>query len=155
MGLHHITWRATASGVADENLIADAVSWLVGDSQHVEIEQTTSYHGSEVYIVTGRCQKKSESLRSLSRIGKENLQSLIEDIEQRFDDTHTLHFRIELDALIDGDIILGLPGEKPTIKAHMKVEVYPGQVPKEECKKVLLSAIEKSEVYSSDADASI
>lgn len=155
MGLHHITWRATASGVADENLIADAVSWLVGDSQQVEIEQTTSYHGSEVFIVTGRCKKKSDSLLSLARLGKENLRSLIEDIDQRFDESHTLHFRIELDSLIDGEMVLGQPGKKPTIKAHTKVEVYPGQDPKEECEKVLLSAIEKSETHFSDADASI
>ena len=52
VGLHHITWRATASGVADETVVADAIAWLVGDPELVDIEPTTSYHGSKIHMVT-------------------------------------------------------------------------------------------------------
>lgn len=144
MGLHHITWRATASAVAEETVVADALAWLVGDSELVEIEQTTSYHGSALHMVTGISKKKANSLVSLSRIGSENLQLLIEDLEVRFDESNTLHFRLDFNAFIDGEVILAAPGDVVTIKCHTKVEVYPGQVPLEECKKVLQAALEKA-----------
>jgi len=154
VGLHHITWRATASGVANENIIADAVSWLVGDPENVEIEQTTSYHGSEVNIITGITKKKSESLMSLSRIGTKNIETLIQEIPKRFDQNNTLHFRIELNELIKGNIVLGQPGPKPTVKVHTKIEVYPGQNPEEECEKVLRSAGSVFERTKDDIEAS-
>ena len=36
MSLHHITWRATASGLADETVVADALAWLMDDEEAVE-----------------------------------------------------------------------------------------------------------------------
>ncbi|MDP6235432.1 MAG: RNA-binding domain-containing protein, partial [Candidatus Poseidoniaceae archaeon] len=93
MSLHHITWRATAGAVEDETLIADAIAWLVGDPELVDIEQTTSYHGSPIHLVTGVCKKKQQSLKSLARIGTDNLIKLRSELEQRFDQNNTLHFR--------------------------------------------------------------
>tara|TARA_B100001769_G_scaffold232155_1_gene195076 strand:- start:274 stop:726 length:453 start_codon:yes stop_codon:yes gene_type:complete len=145
VGLHHITWRATASAVAEQTVVADAIAWLVGDSEMVEVEQTTSYHGSVLHMVTGVSKKKANSLTSLSRLGKENLQSLLEDLTVRFDENNTLHFRLDFNAFIDGEVILAAPGEVATIKCHTKVEVYPGQDPLDECKKVLTAALQKAE----------
>ena len=145
MGLHHITWRATASAVAEQTVVADAIAWLVGDSEMVNVEQTTSYHGSVLHMVTGISKKKANSLKSLSRIGKENLQSLLEDLTVRFDENNTLHFRIDFDAFIGGEVILAAPGEVASITCHTKVEVYPGQDSLDECKKVLTVAIQKAD----------
>ena len=145
MGLHHITWRATASAVAEQTVVADAIAWLVGDSEMVNVEQTTSYHGSVLHMVTGISKKKANSLKSLSRIGKENLQSLLEDLTVRFDENNTLHFRIDFNAFIGGEVILAAPGEVASIKCHTKVEVYPGQDSLDECKKVLTAAMQKAD----------
>tara|TARA_B100000767_G_scaffold275433_1_gene312354 strand:- start:13956 stop:14405 length:450 start_codon:yes stop_codon:yes gene_type:complete len=143
VGLHHITWRATASGVADETVVADAIAWLVGDPELVEIESTTSYHGSKLHMVTGVCKKKAHSIKSLSRIGAECLQTLLEEVDVRFDENHTLYFRIDFDAFIDGEVVLATPGQVATIKCHTKIEVYPGQVAIDECKNILKLALEK------------
>ncbi|MDE0869673.1 MAG: hypothetical protein OSA21_05105 [Candidatus Poseidoniaceae archaeon] len=143
MGLHHITWRATASGVADETVVADAIAWLVGDPELVEIESTTSYHGSKLHMVTGVCKKKAHSIKSLSRIGAECLQTLLQEVDVRFDENHTLYFRIDFDAFIDGEVVLATSGQVATIKCHTKIEVYPGQVAIEECKNILKLALEK------------
>lgn len=145
MGLHHITWRATASAVAEQTVVADAIAWLVGDSEMVNVEQTTSYHGSVLHMVTGISKKKANSLKSLSRIGRENLQSLLEDLAVRFDENNTLHFRIDFNAFIGGEVILAAPGEVASIKCHTKVEVYPGQDSLDECKKVLTAAMQKAD----------
>jgi len=144
VGLHHITWRATASGVADETVVADAIAWLVGDPELVDIEATTSYHGSSLHMVTGVCKKKAHSLQSLARMGSECLQTLLGEVEVRFDENHTLYFRIDFNAFIDGEVILAASGQTATIKCHTKIEVYPGQVAIEECKKVLQAALKMS-----------
>jgi len=144
VGLHHITWRATASGVADETVVADAIAWLVGNPELIDIERTTSYHGSELHMVSGVCKKKADSLKSLSRIGVENLQFLLDETETRFDENNTLHFRLDFNAFIDGEVVLATPGQVETIKCHTKIEVYPGQVAIEECKNILEKAKEKA-----------
>ena len=38
MGVHHVTWQTTASGLEDEYIHAAALSWLVGDEESVEIQ---------------------------------------------------------------------------------------------------------------------
>lgn len=126
-------------------MVADAIAWLVGDSEMVNVEQTTSYHGSVLHMVTGISKKKANSLKSLSRIGRENLQSLLEDLAVRFDENNTLHFRIDFNAFIGGEVILAAPGEVASIKCHTKVEVYPGQDSLDECKKVLTAAMQKAD----------
>ena len=95
-------------------------------------------------MVSGVSKKKANSLNSLSRIGTENLQALLEDLEIRFDENNTLHFRLDLNEFIDGQVVLAAPGEVITIKCHTKVEVYPGQVALDECKKVLQAAMVKA-----------
>ena len=44
MGLHHVSWQSTASGLEDEYIHAAALAWLVGDEEAVEIERMDSYH---------------------------------------------------------------------------------------------------------------
>ena len=148
VSLHHITWRATVGAVEDETVVAEAIAWLVGDPELVDIERTTSYHGSEIHMVTGVCKKKKQSLTSLAQIGEENLQTLAQEIEQRYDENNTLHFRLEFNSFVNGEAVLASPGHASTIKCHTKVEVYPGQNPKEECLKVIEQAIEQSEKMS-------
>lgn len=148
VSLHHITWRATVGAVEDETVVAEAIAWLVGDPELVDIERTTSYHGSEIHMVTGVCKKKKQSLTSLAQIGEENLQTLAQEIEQRYDENNTLHFRLEFNSFVNGEAVLASPGHASTIKCHTKVEVYPGQNPKEECLKVIEQAIEQSQKMS-------
>ena len=35
MGVHHVSWQSTASGLEDEYIHAAALSWLVGDEDAV------------------------------------------------------------------------------------------------------------------------
>ena len=36
MAVHQLTWRATASGVEDEMVLAEALATLIGDEEAVE-----------------------------------------------------------------------------------------------------------------------
>tara|TARA_B110000305_G_scaffold240293_1_gene310471 strand:+ start:193 stop:657 length:465 start_codon:yes stop_codon:yes gene_type:complete len=127
MGLHHITWRATASGLADETVVADALAWLMDDKEAVEIERTTSYHGSEIHMVEAKTTRKKPALQCLARLGHENLQALLEQVEGRLDESHTLHMRLDFNALMNGEVRLSTSDQGPTVKGHTKIQVFPGQ----------------------------
>lgn len=137
MGLHHITWRATASAVDDVDAVADAVAWLIGDESWVEVEQTTSHFGSEMHMITAFCKKKSAALNSFARLGPDNLGLLSKEFDARMDESSTLHFRIDLNALIGGKVVLSDASKPDTIKGQIKIEVYPGQTIKSEFDSIL------------------
>lgn len=141
MGVHHLTWRVTASGLEDEILIADAMSDLIGDDELVEIEKTTSYYGSSIHLINAITKKNKLAIKSLSKLGIDNLDLLIDSLEDRMDENNTLHFRIGLYELIRGEFVIVSSNAK-SIKGQTKLEVYPGQSPLEEAKNILNQAKE-------------
>ena len=126
MGIHHVSWQSTASGIENEYIHAAALSSLVGDDEAVSIERMNSYHGSPIHLVTAELNKKGKATKSLARLGKEVLESIKSEIGTRLDENNVLHIRLDLINLIAGKIELTIPGERPTVKGKAKLEVYPG-----------------------------
>ena len=144
MGVHHLTWRVTASGVEDEVLIANAISELIANEELVEIEKTTSYYGSPLHLISAIIKKNKVAIKSLSKLGSTNLDILISSLEERLDENNTLHFRIGLDELIRGEILIVSSNVK-SVKGQTKLEVYPGQSALKEAETILNSAKEGTE----------
>lgn len=144
MGVHHLTWRVTASGVEDEVLIANAISELIANDELVEIEKTTSYYGSAIHLISAVTKKNKVAVKSLSKLGSTNLDILISSLEDRLDENNTLHFRIGLDELIRGEIVIVSSNVK-SIKGQTKLEVYPGQSVLNEAETILNNAKEGTE----------
>ena len=128
MGVHHVSWQSTASGVEDEYIHAAGLSWLVGDEDAITIERMNSYHGSPVHLVTAELKRRGKATKSLSRLGCEVLESLKSELGSRLDDDNVIHIRLDLIDLIGGKLSLTVPGERPTVKGRAKLEVYPGDV---------------------------
>ena len=141
MGVHHLTLRVTASGLEDEILIASAMSELIGNDDLVEIEKTTSYYGSPIHLINAVTKKNKLAIKCLSKLGIDNLDLLINSLDDRMDENNTLHFRIGLDDLIRGDVVIVSSNVK-SVKGQTKLEVYPGQSPLEEAKNILNQAKE-------------
>ena len=126
MGVHHITWHSTASGLEDETIHAAALAWLVGDNDAIIIERMSSYHGSYVHMVTAELTRKGPATKSLARLGVNALDLLKEQLGQRMDEDNVIHIRLDLLDLIAGKITLTSPGDRPTVKGKTKLQVYPG-----------------------------
>jgi len=144
VGLHHITWRATASAVTDVDSVADSLAWLVGDESWVEIDFTQSHHGSEMYLITAHCKKKSAALESFAKLGPNNLEHLSTEYDTRMDENNTFHFRLELDSLIAGKLILSDASKPDTVKGQIKIEVYPGQTIETEFETIVSKALSRT-----------
>jgi RNA binding exosome subunit len=144
MGVHHISWHSTASGLEDEVVVADALAWLVGDSGAVSIEGTTSFHGSPVHLVTAVLERKGPATRSLSRLGLEVLSQIENELDSRMDEENVIHIRLDLLDLLAGKVSLTTPGERPTLKGQTKLQVYPGDDAHEIAIETLTKAREES-----------
>jgi RNA binding exosome subunit len=142
VGLHRVSWRATGSAVSNIDAIADAVAWLAGGQDAVHLDQTTSYHGTELVLIGAEVSRKKNALESLARIGAHNLQELNADLKRRMDENHVLHFRLSLDALIEGEVVLAERAGPSTVKCQAKFEVYPGQSAEEQIHATMNEAIQ-------------
>lgn len=126
VGLHHITWRATASAVSNVEVLAEAMAWLIGDDEDVELDHSRSYHGPELTLVKASTANKRRAARSFARLGEDNLRLLIDEFEQRVDEHNVLHFRLSMDSLIEGKPSLVSTTGTGTVKGQAKFEVYSG-----------------------------
>ena len=136
MGIHHISCRATASGIDNLTSIIDAMAWLCGNEELIRIDRTTSYHGSEINLVMAKVSKNKDIKLMIERLTKEDLSKLAENLEQRIDENNTLHFRICLDSLI-GEKLAIVSSEDKSVKCSIKIEAYPGQNSLENIAKIL------------------
>jgi len=126
MGIHHIYCRATASGIDNLSSITDAMTWLCGNEDLIHIDRTTSYHGSEINLITVKLSKNKDIKSMVERLTKEDLSAIASNLDQRIDQDNTLHFRICLNSLIAQKINI-INSEKRSVKCNIKIESYPGQ----------------------------
>ena len=141
MGVHHVSWKSTASGLEDEYIHAAALSWLVGDDDAIEIERMNSYHGSAIHIVSAELKRRGQATKSLARLGGSVLSQLKNELDSRMDDDNVIHIRLDLLELLAGRISLTVPGDRPTVKGRAKLEVYPGNEPMDVAAETLEDAI--------------
>ncbi|MBT4059903.1 MAG: hypothetical protein HOE69_06325 [Euryarchaeota archaeon] len=141
--IHRLEWSVHASSVANIEAIADAMSWLIGDDELVDIEMTKSFHTSPMYIITAFATKKSEARVAITRLGPVILTEVADSLEDRIDDENWLHLRIKLVDLVTGNLTLVSPHENvECVKGRMKLEIYPGNDVTEVAKKLLLEGSE-------------
>ncbi len=126
MGVHHITWIATSSGLCDAKVLADAMCWLVGDGDAVSIEESQSHHGTTIHLIEAGFKRSGKATKSLARLGPDALDLLIKEISERLTEDNELHIRLDLLELVAGRIRITKPGRRSTIKGKTKFEVYPG-----------------------------
>jgi RNA binding exosome subunit len=146
MGVHHVSWLSTASGLEDEYIHAAALAWLVGDEDVIEIERMDSYHGSPIHLIKAELKRRGPATKSLSHLGAEVLESIKQELDTRMDENNVIHIRLDLLDLLAGKVSLTKPGDRPTVKGKAKLEVYPGNNPIDVANTTLEQAIKGASV---------
>ena len=136
MGIHHIYCRATASGIDNLSSITDAITWLCGNGDLIHIDRTTSYHGSEINLVTAKLSKNKDIKSMIEKLTTEDLSDIASNLDKRIDQDNILHFRICLYSLIGEKIKFVDTGER-SVKCNIKIESYPGQDSLDNISKIL------------------
>lgn len=146
MGVHHVSWLSTVSGLEDEYIHAAALAWLVGDEEVIEIERMDSYHGSPIHLIKAELKRRGPATKSLSHLGAEVLESIKQELGTRMDENNVIHIRLDLLDLLAGKVSLTNPGDRPTVKGKAKLEVYPGNNPIDVANTTLDQAIKGASV---------
>jgi RNA binding exosome subunit len=144
VGLHRISLRTTCTALSNTDAVADAMAWLIGDGDVVEIDRSRSFHGPEVVLIYASTSKKRLALDSFARLGEDGLDVLQTTYEGRYDEAHVLHFRLELHALLNGEVCVAQHPGTDQVKGEIKVEVYPGQSPEAELLAIIDRARERA-----------
>ena len=118
--------------MSNADVLADAMSWLIGDEEAVELDRSTSYHGPELTLITASTASKRKALQSFTKLGEANLELLQKEMAQRMDEQHVLHFRLTIDSVVEGKPKLAIGSSAGTIKGQAKFEVYSGLTEEEQ-----------------------
>jgi len=126
MGDDRMTVRVHVSAVEDASLVHQALrSWL-GDAD-ISRDASPSHHGPTMITLSADLQRNPELRRGIAGLGEEVCGHLRDEHASRMDDDGGLHFRLDLDALLSGAMVLAPPGSSRSVKVRYKVAVYPGQ----------------------------
>ena len=85
MAIHHVNCRTSASGLDNLSAITDAMSWLCGDAELLTVDRTTSYHGSEINLITAKVAKNRDIKAFFAKLKSGNYSDIRQNITDRID----------------------------------------------------------------------
>lgn len=129
MSFHRVNIRTSVSSLMDEEITIQSLKWLFGTDVEVVQDRTTSYHGAILHVLSAELKRKKDISFFFSKIKPIFDEEFLQGLDQRIDDAHVVHFRLDADALIEKNIVLHNTKEHHVIKCEAKLEVYPQQTP--------------------------
>ena len=147
MAVHNLMWVATSSAVGMKEVIQSALDWLTGDYAEIKCEKVRSYHGPKMVMMRAYVGNKKDATNAVCHLGADLLNSLGESnqLSDRIDESNTLHIRLDLAALVRGEIHLADESSLEIVKGRIKLEVYPGQDVLQRAKDMLEKAASKAD----------
>mgnify|MGYP000922658792 CR=1 FL=1 len=146
MAVHNLMWVATSSAVGMKEAIQSSLDWLTGDYAKITCEKVRSYHGPKMMMMKAYVGNKKDATNAVCHLGADLLNSLAESnqLPDRIDESNTLHIRLDLAALVRGEIHLADESSLEVVKGRIKLEVYPGQDTLERAADMLEKAVSKA-----------
>jgi RNA binding exosome subunit len=131
MGFHRVQIRTTVSSFMDVAVVKSAIQWLVGDEIEIHLDKTTSYHGTQIQMLSVELKKNRDIETFFSKILSIFNEDFFDRIEERIDDSFVFHLRLDADHLIEKAIIVHENQKHHVMKCEAKIAVYPQQNPVE------------------------
>ena len=139
MTIRSIHVKVIASAIDDTELISQAILNLLHQDAELVISRDKSYHGAIQTTIEGSAKRRRDVKQVANNFPRSFFNDLMKnDLEQRIDESKFLHFRLDLQEFVRGNIVLvkGNRRRHP-VKVRMKIESYPGQDPLTEATKFL------------------
>jgi len=137
MAAHWLSLRTTVSAVENLDVVCDALAWLTGDEDTIDVDKTKSHHGSVMYSVSCKITKNNSIRNVISKLGEEICSKLLETQTDRLDSSNSLHFRIDKSSLICAEPALAPPGSASSIKASIKLKIFGNDTAKSQLESLL------------------
>jgi hypothetical protein len=107
-----------------QDLIEDTLKELLGDIEFEE-EITESEHGNTMMILETRITKQREFNELFSKLGKEIIDSLLEEVEDRVDEDDMFYLRLDKQKAVQGIYEIAHHGD--VISIFGKVQAHPAK----------------------------
>ncbi|MGB0489381.1 MAG: RNA-binding domain-containing protein [Candidatus Poseidoniaceae archaeon] len=132
--------RAHVSAMDHADVVQQAMEAWLGE---VEVERSAyaSHAGPTMLTLSVDLRRKSDLRKAWAGIDEAALNTLLVEVNDRLDDEGGLHFRIDLDGLVAGRVVLAPPGAPRSVKVRCKVAVYPGQTAEERLGAMISAAL--------------
>ncbi len=137
------TVRVHVSAVDDVTVLHEALLAWLGE---VNVERTSyaSHAGPTMLTLSVELRRKADLRRAWSGLDEAALNTLFAEVGERLDDEGGLHFRVDLDRLVAGSVVLAAPGAPRSAKVRCKVAVYPGQTAEERLGAMIAFALQQT-----------
>lgn len=137
MAAHWLSLRTTVSAVENLDVVCDALAWLVGDEELVNVDKTKSHHGSVMYSISCKITKKKSINQVIANLGSNIRQELLDTQSTRLDSSNSMHFRIDKSSLIASEPALSPPGSPSSVKASIKLKIFGDETPETQLSSLL------------------
>lgn len=125
--IHRVTFRAFVASTEDDGKVREALSLFV-PPESVSKTGVVGHFGNEILILTSTLKKK-EGLGFFGHLRKalpeREMARLRREMELRVDDECHLHFRLDKQAALLGEVHLTDSGDAISVSAHL--ESYPAR----------------------------
>ena len=124
---HWVKVKAVCYATEDEDLIHDVMIQLTGtdDEECFDIDISEGLHGNPITVIDANLTHSKEFDRLFSNLGKEVLEQLLPELNDRIDDDDTFYMRIDKQKAVQGTYELSHSGDVISITG--KVAAHPAK----------------------------
>ncbi|MCD5409667.1 MAG: RNA-binding protein [Methanocellales archaeon] len=144
--IHHITIKAFAHATEDPSRVKKALQLFIPEDHTVEICRTEGHFGNPITIFTAKL-KRSRQCRAFMDVLKSGLSAseltmLINQANQRVDDSCNFYIKLDKQSAYDGAVRLAQTGD--AISIRIKIKAYPAK--RENAIKIVESLLSDAQV---------
>ena len=122
MSVIHLDFRTFCHATEVEERVRKALTFA-SNCEDISVERSEGYHGNKILIMSCTVSRKADIRAFFRRVGKEDLRTLLETLDQRLDEDGQFFFRLDKQKAFLDELTI-FSGDD-CIHVRAKVESYP------------------------------
>lgn len=124
---HWVKVKMVCYATEDEDLLHDVMVELTGleDDEAFDVDISEGLHGNPIVVLDANLTHSKECERLFRNLGKDVIETVLRELEQRIDDDCVLYMRIDKQKAVEGTYAISHSGDVISITA--KVASHPAK----------------------------
>ena len=116
---HWVKVKIVCYATEDEDLLHDVIVKLTGidDDESYDVDISEGLHGNPITVIDANLTHNKDCERIFKNLGKDILESLIPELEDRIDDDDIFYMRWDKQRAVEGEYVLSHSGDVISITA--------------------------------------
>ncbi len=114
---HWVKVKIVCYATEDEGLLHDVIVKLTGidDDESYDVDISEGLHGNPITVIDANLTHNKDCERIFKNLGKDILESLIPELEDRIDDDDIFYMRLDKQRAVEGEYVLYNSGDDISI----------------------------------------